>query len=566
LDVSHFSLLWPAGHSEPEASRLVPETIRDLELEAVISSICSHAAHRRAIEEVLYRPCQDAAVISYRQAVLADLLRHPGLAEALAAALPLLDELAAYTYRPATPETPLYEVVARASELELLVECIRRLSQAFDALEGDLASEGLRALRDYVAAYAADAGFQEMVQALPGLLADLRISASITIGVNLDERLRPQEALLLSVNAERFTESGLLDRLLGKTEGGVKGIASLHTLPPMPRSNAPPGGRPAAGATQRAEPMLVPLFRDLAQVLEKVARPIGQELRRYVHLNGRLLVDLRPETIFYVHAVSFINKLQGLGLNFCRPQIASMEERVCEIEDTYNLYLALHFSRARPGQDLSREVVTNDVSLGGGGRIVILTGPNRGGKTTYMQAVGQIQVLAQAGLFVPGRRARISPVDGIYTHYPAEERLELGTGRFGDEARRIRAIFERVTRYSLVLLNESLSTTSTAESVYLAQDLVRALSQIGLRAIFVTHLHDLAAAVPELNRETDGDSPIITMVASPVEEDRDEADIRYSYRVVPGPPMGRSYADRIAAAYGISREQLMALLHERKVV
>jgi DNA mismatch repair protein MutS len=566
LDAPRFSLLWPAGYSRPQAARLAPETIRDLELEAVIGSICSHAAHRRAIEEVLYHPCQDAGVMGYRQAVLADLLRQPDLAEALAAALPLLDELAAYTYRPATPETPLYEVVARASELELLVEAVQRLSQAFEALEGDLESEGLRALRDYVAAYAADAGFQDMAQALPSLLADLRISASITIGVNLDERLRPQEALLLGVHAERFTQSSLLERLLGKTEGASKGIAPLHTLPPMPQSEA------VSGATQRAEPMLVPLFRDLAQVLEKVARPIGQELRRYVHLSGRLLVDLRPEIIFYVHAVSFIGKLQGLGLNFCRPQIASMDERVCQVEDTYNLYLALHFSQAKPGQDLSRQVVTNDVRLDAGGRIAILTGPNRGGKTTYMQAVGQIQVLAQAGLFVPGRRARISPVDGIYTHYPAEERLELGTGRFGDEARRIRAIFERVTRHSLVLLNESLSTTSTAESVYLAQDLVRALSQIGLRAIFVTHLHDLAAAVPELNRKPAGEGQVISLVASMVEEDpggaaaSDAGDIHYSYRVVPAPPLGRSYADRIAAAYGISREQLMALLRERKVV
>jgi DNA mismatch repair ATPase MutS len=72
---------------------------------------------------------------------------------------------------------------------------------------------------------------------------------------------------------------------------------------------------------------------------------------------------------------------------------------------------------------------------------VILTGPNQGGKTTYMQAIGLAQVMAQSGLFVPGRRARISPVDGIHTHFPVEERVGLGLGRFGDEARRIRTLF-----------------------------------------------------------------------------------------------------------------------------
>jgi DNA mismatch repair ATPase MutS len=134
-------------------------------------------------------------------------------------------------------------------------------------------------------------------------------------------------------------------------------------------------------------------------------------------------------------------------------------------------------------------------------------------------------------------------------------------------------MFERVTRHSLVLLNESLSTTNTGESVYLAQDLVRALRKIGLRAMFVTHLHELAAAVPDLNRETPGESEIISMVASfvPGEEPEgqpalQEGDMRYSYRVVVSPPMGRSYADRIATAYGISSEQLMDLLHKRNVV
>jgi DNA mismatch repair ATPase MutS len=216
-------------------------------------------------------------------------------------------------------------------------------------------------------------------------------------------------------------------------------------------------------------------------------------------------------------------------------------------------------------------VITNDVILGSRGRIVILTGPNQGGKTTYMQAIGQAQVMAQAGLFVPGRGARISPVDGIYTHYPVEERLELGTGRFGDEARRIRAVFEQITRHSLVLLNESLSTTNMGESLYLAQDVVRVLRQVGLRAIFTTHMHELAATVQDLNLNTPGDSQVVSMVASYDVRQEDQADVAAgpppnSYRIVLSPPLGRSYADRIASHHGISLEQLVDLLHQRSVL
>ena len=111
-----------------------------------------------------------------------------------------------------------------------------------------------------------------------------------------------------------------------------------------------------------------------------------------------------------------------------------MAERVCELQEAYNLNLALH-QMAHAGD--AAGIVTNDVHLGDDGRIGILTGPNQGGKTTYTQMVGLCQILAQTGLWVPAARARISPVDNIYTHYPVEEQVAKGTGRFGDEAQRL---------------------------------------------------------------------------------------------------------------------------------
>jgi DNA mismatch repair ATPase MutS len=312
---------------------------------------------------------------------------------------------------------------------------------------------------------------------------------------------------------------------------------------------------------RRAEPMMVPLFRDLSRVLEKITRPIAEELYAYGSISGRTLASLRPDVIFYVYAVDLIRKLESAGLRLCRPAIAPADERVCEVEGAYNLQLALHLLGQTPGGALAGLVVTSDLILGPRGRIVILTGPNQGGKTTYLQAVGQAHVFAQAGLFVPGQHARISPIDAIATHFPIEERLELGTGRFGDEARRIRAIFERVTRHSLVLLNETFSTTSAGEGLYLARDIVRVLRRIGLRAVFATHLHDLAAGIEVLNRDTPGDSDVLSMVAS-----YDESDRHLRYQIVAGPPSGRSYAERIAARYGIGLEQLVEMLRAREIL
>jgi DNA mismatch repair ATPase MutS len=129
--------------------------------------------------------------------------------------------------------------------------------------------------------------------------------------------------------------------------------------------------------------------------------------------------------------------------------------------------------------------------------------------------------------------------------------------------------FEQVTRHGLMLLNESLSSTNTGESLYVAQDIVRMLGKIGLRAIFTNHLHELASTIRDLN--STGDCQVVRMVASfedVCEEQADVADVdvHYSYLVVISPPLGRSNSDRVAARNGISLEQLVDLLHQRKVL
>lgn len=219
---------------------------------------------------------------------------------------------------------------------------------------------------------------------------------------------------------------------------------------------------------------------------------------------------------------------------------------------------------------LKQILVTKDIEFGPEGCIIILTGPNQGGKTTYMQAAGLVQVLAQAGLYVPGKQARLSPVEGIYTHFPAEERLDMDTGRLGEEAKRLSELFSWATRHSLILLNESLSNSSPRESLYLARDIVRILRLLGARAIYTTHLHELAAGVDSLNAETPGDSNIISMVSLAKEaagkEGDAEAKIIRTFKIVPGPPAGCSYASEIASRYGISYDKLLQILRSRGLV
>jgi hypothetical protein len=99
-----------------------------------------------------------------------------------------------------------------------------------------------------------------------------------------------------------------------------------------------------------------------------------------------------------------------------------------------------------------------------------------------------------------------------------------------------------------ILLNESLASTNPAESLYMAQDIVRLLRRLGVRAMFATHLHELAADVAALHVSTAGESLIVSLVASRMGAGEDG--LRRSYKIAPGPPLGRSYARALAAQYG----------------
>ena len=230
------------------------------------------------------------------------------------------------------------------------------------------------------------------------------------------------------------------------------------------------------------------------------------------------------------------------------------------------MHLVLKYLDRNDGTESA--VVKNDILLGPEGGIQVLTGPNHGGKTTYLQGVGLVYILAQVGCYVPGTQATLSPLDQLFTHFPLEEKPESEAGRFGEETMRLRKIFEQVTRHSLVLLNESLSSTSFGESLYLAQDIMRILRRIGARAIYSTHLHELANQVEELNDSVPGDSKIISIVSSPIDasEQVEGADVNRTYKLEIRPPLGQSYAREIAARYGISYQQLEDVLSRRGLI
>ena len=220
------------------------------------------------------------------------------------------------------------------------------------------------------------------------------------------------------------------------------------------------------------------------------------------------------------------------------------------IDGCYNAALALN-----GGQD----VVSSEVALGEQGRVAVLTGPNRGGKTVYLQGVGIAQVLFQAGLFCPARDAEMSLASGLYTHYQAEEKPQQQSGRFGEEAARLREILTLLTPSAILLSNETFTSTGPGEAAYLMLDIVRVLVALGCRSVLATHLHELAAWVED--EQVPG---AFNLAATTREVPVDgAARVVPTFRVERAPPAGHSHARAVARDNGLLFEQIVDSLRER---
>jgi len=570
LSFDSISLLYPAGSYSPSwagFSELSPAVWHDLGLDQIVSAFTDNRDHQKEVQKILVRIIRDPEVLQYRQDILDDLWKHPQLVERLAALLPAVESLTQFSFHLEREkgQNLLHEVTWRLGELQNILDCIEGLGEILLEVKDTLAAQGWQRLLEAVLQIKATPVYQNLAKELPELLATMRVCSSITIGINLDIELRPFQATLLSINEKPFTSQSLLNRLLGLDNENV-GLAPLHAIPQGVDKGL--DVRVSRNSGWALAPMLVPLFADLSKLLEKSTRPVVNRLKQYAALQSKLFINLRQGLIFYLSAVRFLRNLQAQGLPVCRPRIADWEERLCQVQDSYNVNLAWQHGSLSRAPNPAEPTQVNDIAIGPSGQILILTGPNQGGKTTYMVGVGLVQVLAQVGCFVPGKQAQISPVDNIFTHFPVEEKPETETGRFGEEALRLGKIFEQVTRHSLVLLNESLSSTSFTDALYLAQDIVRILRRIGARAIYSTHLYELGNRVEELNQSVAGDSRIISVVSSPVEAEAPASPIglKRSYKVEIRPPLGQSYAREIAARYGIHYEQLEAALSKRGIL
>ena len=550
-----FSLMNPQG-ADRSYQTLTDEAVNDLSIEFILDALTDSHLERPHLRSMLTKVPTDPETISYRHDVFEDFLRFPELREAMSELVLKLSDLRDLErFQMDSDSSALWSLINRLREIDdymAIRDILTRL---------DVTSRGMKELRDIVNNIAVESGFDALKADIDETMKKAQRVRSVTIGVNLDKLLRPEFAGIVSLNDTKFTDAGLMSRFKGfadKKDDLHHGanLGENHRFHPA----TPIGSKLSAGmvvvestthhmqlqennATGK-DPLSDAMRKQVTEIMRKTVSEIKNTIKKYVNINGYSLISLMPEILFYNRWAELTEKLSVTGMPLCKPEILDPEERRCTFKDVYNLKLAINKAN---GEDIN--IIVNDFEFSDEHRIYILTGPNRGGKTIFTQAIGLAMLMAQWGVYIPASSAEISPCDNIYTHFPADENDTVDLGRLGEESQRLSGIFEVATRYSLLLLNESLATTSVAEGVFIAKDVVKAMRYLGTRAIFNTHMHDLASSVGEINASVEGDSRAESLITGVHDGER-------SFKVSIAPPQGVSYAADIARKYGVTFEQI----------
>lgn len=281
----------------------------------------------------------------------------------------------------------------------------------------------------------------------------------------------------------RFRRGALISAGLGK---GNKGANYVLRKPNDDRRNwvvrllqKPPGYTYKLHPRDETGPRCLGELRD--QGVNLVANALAQSTDHILSF----FQMLRTELAFYIGSLNLRRQLLGMQEPICFPDPAPHGERKLSMSGIYDVCLALSMKRKVVGNNLNAD----------GKDLVVITGANTGGKSTFMRSLGLGQLMMQAGMFVGAESFSAEVRDGIFSHYKREEDTAMESGKLDEELNRMSEIVDRLSSRSMMLFNESFAATNEREGSQIATQITNALLETGVKICFVTHLHEFARSL-----------------------------------------------------------------------
>jgi len=501
------SILEPSGHAGSWAEVAdEPTCFGDLNLDQIVAKATS-GKEGYALQPIFHAPCGDTDTIAYRQHVFAD-LRAPDV----------LDCVKSFAER----MHMIRVKVADANKIQYnynkklwLLEAISNYCEAVVALHGRLKelsprSDGLNALARYLATYLHSDAFRTLNDDTKSLKKDLA-------GIRYEMLIRGDSVVVRKYQGGSDYSADVLATFEKFKQGSAKDYRSKF-------SDDPGMNHVEAAILERVGKLFPEVFRTLDLYVERHGDFVDETIGRFDR-----------EVQFYVGYLAAIAPLESRGLTFCDPAVSADDKAVAS-KDGFDLALALKLV----GE--GKTVVTNDFQLDGPERIIVVSGPNQGGKTTFARAFGQLHYLASLGCPVPGSQARLFLFDHLFTHFEREEDIENLRGKLEDDLVRMHADLERVTPESILVMNEIFDSTTLQDQIFLSRKVLEQIMELDALAVCVTFIDELAS----LSEKT------VSMMSTVVPDDP----ATRTFKVVRKPADGLAYARSLAEKRGVTFVQL----------
>jgi len=483
-----------------------PDCFPDLNLDQIVDAI-TRPKQEYNLKAFFWSSLRNAETIRYRQEVMRDLEHET-----------FMGDIKAFAQR----MTIVRRYLALVEKLDFnyhkkgwileaaLVYCDAVTALARHLADTPLKSRGLLAFREYLERYVRSTTFQSLAtegQQVKRALAEVTYCVIIESGKFKVKQYEGETDYSLEVEQafEKFKQSDAQDYLVQLPERA--GMSHIE-----------------------------------AKILEFVARlypepfaALDRFCTQHAHFLDQTIRTFDREIQLYVAYLDFIANLKRQGLPFCYPDVSTTCKEVC-VRDGFDLALA-HARRSD-----GKAIVLNDFFLTGSERVLVVTGPNQGGKTTFARMVGQLHYLASLGCPVPGREARLFLFDHISTHFEREEDISNLRGKLEDDLVRVHNVLARSSADSIFILNEIFASTTLQDAVFLSKEIMARLMDLDALGVWVTFLDELAA----LSEKT------VSMVAMVDPENP----TRRTFKIVRRPADGLAYALSQAQKHGLTYEQL----------
>jgi DNA mismatch repair protein MutS len=384
---------------------------------------------------------------------------------------------------------------------------LKRLSQYL--LQTLLNSRGLKHFRKYLTSYVGSDGFAGLLGEAEKLKTDLAAIQYCIIALPGKVKVRQCE--------QEIDYSVEVERTFAKfKQGAVKSYLSKLS---------------AAAGMNHIE---AAILDRVAQLYPDLFLRLDQYNEKYKDFVDENIAVFNREIQFYIAFREHVARFESAGLRFCYPRITTAKE----IYDDQGFDLAL----ARKLLAERSQIVCNDFYLKDEERILIISGPNQGGKTTFARTFGQLHYLAALGCPVPGRQAQLFLFDALFTHFEREENIHNLRGKLQDDLVRMHRILDRASPRSIIIMNEIFTSTTVKDALFLSRKVMQKILRLDVLCAWVTFVDELASVSPKT----------ISMVSTVVP---DNPALR-TFKIVRKPADGLAYAMAVAAKYRLTYERL----------